>query len=189
MSENSLNPVLPSIHLKLEQFQEGEADEASTLRLHKQVFSYSILKVCLPAHESGTVLRQLRDFIIPSQAQLADHDLSTIFYMDISDENADSEQTMTVVADIINVKLLSTSPQQWMVLVGDGKTFVHLQRVKKLYRADFQNLLIYPGDWHIFQPVLMKAHFQRTHAFLVQCWEAMFIEMVRSFANHSMQTS
>ena len=197
VSENSFNPVLPSINLKLEQFQEGEADEASTLRLHKQVFSYSILKVCLPALESGTVLRQLRDFIIPSQAQLADHDPSTIFYMDILDENADSEQTMTVVADMINVKLLSTSPQQWMVLVGDGKTFVHLQRVKRLYRADFQNLLIYPGDWHIlknFQPVLMKAyyhaglkdiamlsgyrgetltslekcsHFQRTHAFLV----------------------
>ena len=48
------------------------------------------------------------------------------------------------------------------VLVGDGKTYEHLQWVKKVYGSALENLLIFPGDWHIqknYQPVLMKAYY------------------------------
>ena len=49
-----------------------------------------------------------------------------------------------------------------MVLVGDGKTYEHLQRVKRVYGSALENLLIFPGDWHIlknYQLVLMKAYY------------------------------
>ena len=48
------------------------------------------------------------------------------------------------------------------VLVGDGKTYEHLQRVKRVYGSALESLLIFPGDWHIlknYQPVLMKAYY------------------------------
>ena len=203
----------PTLHLDIQQFQEGKDEEDSKLKLNKQVFAYSLLKASVPELDSGTVLKPLRDFILPTPAQLADNDPSKIFYMDIYDENADSEQTMAAVAETVNDKLTSAeSCQKWVVLVGDGKTYGHLQKVKRVYGSDYERLYIYPGDWHTlknFQPVLVKAyyhaglrdiamasgyrgetlsslencsHFKRTHFFLIQVWEAMFTAMVRSFA-------
>ena len=120
---------------------------------------------------------------------------------------------MTEVSELVVEKLLSEK-QKWVVLVGDGKTYQHLQKIKRLYGSAFEKLLIFPGDWHIlknFQPVLMKAyhcglkevahqagykaetlkslencsHFKRTHYFLLQVWEAMFMEMLKAFVDSS----
>lgn len=41
--------------------------------------------------------------------------------MDLIDENADSEETMTQVAEIVLEKLRA-GMQRWVVLIGDGKT-------------------------------------------------------------------
>ena len=81
--------------------------------------------------------------------------------MELLDENADSEETMAQVAEILTEKVKSVS-QKWVILVGDGKTYEHLQRVKRLYGSTLEKLLIFPGDWHVlknFQPVLMKAYY------------------------------
>lgn len=155
------------------------------------------------------VLKPLREFILPT---IADHNASTIYYTELIDENADSEETMTHVAEMVIEKVQSDS-QRWIVLVGDGKTYDHLLKVKRLYGSDLGKLIIFPGDWHVlknFQPVLMKAyyhaglkdiaiasgyraetlksldtcsHFKRTHSFLMQVWEALYIEMISSFMN------
>ena len=138
--------------------------------------------------------------------------------MELLDENADSEETMAQVAEILTEKVKSVS-QKWVILVGDGKTYEHLQRVKRLYGSTLEKLLIFPGDWHVlknFQPVLMKAyyhvglrniakasgykaetlnslekcsHFKRTHTFLVQVWEALYMEMISAFVAANPQFS
>lgn len=77
--------------------------------------------------------------------------------MDLIDENADSEETMLMVCEMVLDQAASAS-QQWVVLVGDGKTYEH----KRLYGHAFDKLYIFPGDWHIlknYQPVLMKAYY------------------------------
>ena len=81
--------------------------------------------------------------------------------MDLLDENADSEETMAHVTELLLDKVRSV-PQKWMVVVGDGKTYQHLQRTKRLYGSAFEKVLLFPGDWHIlknFQSVLMKAYY------------------------------
>ena len=60
---------------------------ASRLKLEKQVFAYSVLKAADP----GMSLRPLRDFILPTPVQLADHNPSKIVY--ILGDYADSEDT------------------------------------------------------------------------------------------------
>ena len=46
--------------------------------------------------------------------------------MELVDENADSVKTMSYVAELV-LERLSSASQEWLVLVGDGKTYVHLQ--------------------------------------------------------------
>lgn len=83
--------------------------------------------------------------------------------------------------------------------------------IKRLYGAELEQLLIFPGDWHIlynYQPVLMKIYyhtglmelakacrhkgetltslqkctnFKRTHHFLLQAWKSMYRSMIVAF--------
>ncbi len=85
-------------------------------------------------------------------------------------------------------------------------------KIKKKHSKALKKLLIFPGDWHTlknFQPVLMKiydhcglkelakaagfrgetmtsllncSHFKCTHHFLLQVWEAIYLEMLRAFS-------
>lgn len=176
-----------------------------------QVFSYLIQKHCLTNSEH--TLKPFREFCLPTPAQLADHNQSLIYYMDLMDENADSDETMAEVAEMISDKITASGSgvQKYVLLVGDGKTYEHLCKVKRLYGSALSNVLLFPGDWHIlknFQPVLLKAyyhaglqdiarssgyraetlkslancsHFMRTHLFIVQVWEALYLEMISAF--------
>ena len=44
--------------------------------------------------------------------------------MELLDENADSQETMTKVSELVLEKLLPES-QKWVIPVGDGKTYEH----------------------------------------------------------------
>ena len=210
-SSNTHQMLVDDRHsLKLENFFENRDETASREHVSAQVFAYFIQKSILnDSNEQEEVLKPLRQFLLPTPAQLANHDKSTIYYMELLDENADSEQTMAEVAEMVLSKVADS--QKWIILVGDGKTFQHLCKVKRLYGSALCNVFIFPGDWHIlknYQPVLMKAwyhaglrdiakangyraetlkslescsHFVRTHSFLIQVWEALYLEIIQAF--------
>ena len=142
-------PAILQLQLDLSQFQESDNEISSKLRLTKEVFAYFLQKSILPRCDSG-VLKPLREFILPTVAQLTDHSASLLYYMELVDENADSEEAMTHVAEMVLEKVQSDS-QRYIVLVGDGKTYEHLLKVKKLYGSALERLLIFPGDWHILE--------------------------------------
>ncbi|SMN12415.1 hypothetical protein SPBRAN_865 [uncultured Candidatus Thioglobus sp.] len=110
--------------LQLSQF--SESGDSKT-RLFKETFAYLLQKLTMQDTE---VLKPLREFILPTSAQLSDHNPSSIYYMEILDENADSQSTMAEVSELLLEKLLVES-QKWVVLVGDGKTYDHLKKVKR----------------------------------------------------------
>ena len=140
-------------------FFETNEEISSRERLFTQVCSFFFQKaVLLPHEDDAIVFKSLRDFLLPSEAQLKDNESSNIYYMELIDENADSMETMSQVAEMIQQKLIGTAQQQF-ILVGDGKTYQHLQHSKRLYGDALKNILIFPGDWHILQQVLLKQYY------------------------------
>lgn len=131
--------------LKQENFLETNDEITSRRRISVQVFAYFIQKNILKCHsEHGGVLKPLRQFLIPTPAQLANHDQLSIYYMELLDENADSEEMMAEVTELVSGKIMSET-QPWVVLVGDGKTYEHLSKVKRLYGSALSNVLIFQG--------------------------------------------
>ena len=159
------------------------------------------------------ILKEFRDFLplINSKSQHhseTGYHRSNIHYMELVDEHPDSDETMMHIAEQLLEEL---KYHEYVILVGDGKTYEHLMNIKRLYGSELEKLLIFPGDWHTlknFQPVLMKAYysaglkelaracgfrgetltklescsnFKRTHRFLQQAWEAIYHQMLCSF--------
>lgn len=132
-----------------------------------------------------------------------------MYYMDLIDEHTDSDETLLNIADQLKEDFKGC--KDYVIIVGDGKTYDRLMKLKKLYGKTMEKILIFPGDWHTlknYQPVLMKAyfhcglkelsqvagfkgenitslfncsHFKRTHHFLLQAWEALYLEMLRAY--------
>ena len=109
-------------------------------------------------HSSGKqVLQDVRHFLY--EAKTCDDQPSQMHYVELVDENPDSDETMALIADNLLEKFTTELSEASVVLVGDGKTYQHLMNIKHLYGPAFHNLLIFPGDWHTlknYQPVLMK---------------------------------
>ena len=89
------------------------------------------------------------------------HITPAIHYLPLVDENPDSEDTLLHISEDLLEKLGSDC-QDYVFLVGDGKTYQHLMKIKNKYGHALSKLLIYPGDWHLlknYQEVLMKQYY------------------------------
>ena len=76
------------------------------------------------------------------------------------------------VSDLLLHTANTEYQNDYVVLVGDGKTYQHLMKIKQTYGQLLNKLLIFPGDWHLLknlQPLLLKIYF---HAGLKEIAEA-----------------
>lgn len=84
-----------------------------------------------------------------------------IHYLELCNENPESEETMLHVTENL-LEIFKKGQQEWLLLVGDGKTYQHLTQLKCNYDKSLEKLLIFLGDWHIlktYQSTLMKAYY------------------------------
>ena len=132
-------------NLILDNFSETNWEKDSKEKLHKEVFAYFLQKLTVQNSDSSKIIKPLREFLLPSPAQLKDSNPSLIYYMELLDENADSQETMAEVSELVLEKVLSNSQKQ-VILVGDGKTYEHLRTVKHVYGSGsaFEQLSIFP---------------------------------------------
>ena len=122
--------------LKIEPLSESDCEIVSKTKLNKVVFAYFLQKLTIQSSVSDRTLKPFREFLLPTANQLQDSDPFLIYYLELIDENADSHETMLEVSELVQEKLLSDS-QKWVVLVGDGKTYEHLRKIKRVYGSDF----------------------------------------------------
>ena len=66
--------------------------------------------------------------------------------MELVNENPDSDDTMTSIAEDLMDKLGLNVQDGGLMIVGDGKTYQHLENIKQMYPTIFEKLLIFPGD-------------------------------------------
>ncbi|CAC5419986.1 unnamed protein product [Mytilus coruscus] len=128
----------------------------------------------------------------------------------ILDETADSKETVLKVLNILNDKFQVGQLTNYVVVVGDGKSYDHLIKLKSEYGENMDWVLAYPGDWHILKnvlPIFVKIYFDAglkqlatkhhhgatlkvltecskfaiTHRFFIQAWEAVMRHQVKSF--------
>ena len=199
----------------MEGFSENSDEMTMRQSLESKTFAYMLSKhslhTCIKALGEGT-FKEFKEFFANSVDSI-DQDPSNIYYMELLDENPDSSDTMRHLAEILLENASSVHQDKYVVLVGDGKTYEHLMKIKRLYGAELKKLLIFPGDWHTlknYQPVLMKiyysvglkelaktsgfraetltslekcSNFKRTHQFILQAWQAIYRQMINAYLN------
>ena len=202
--------------LTMADFEESNDEEKEHQILSSKIFTYIMLKYTNHYHIDYTnyVLSDMRQFFDNEDDEKVQP--SKVYYMELINENPDSDDTMCLVAEDLLEKFKQHNG--WVVLVGDGKTYQHLQNIKRQYGKAFENLIVFPGDWHTlknYQPILIKVYyhaglkelaescgfrsttlkslescsnFKRTHCFLVQVWEAIYREMVQMYVYHTNPT-
>ena len=79
--------------------------------------------------KDGSVLKQFKEFFAVSE-NVQKQDPSTIYYMEILDENPDSNDTMRQVVELLLDNISSDHQGKYVILVGDGKTYDHLMQIK-----------------------------------------------------------
>ena len=194
----------------LEGFQEQQDEKTEMMTLKSKSLAYMASKQLL---KNGKILKEFKVLLSESKTD-NDSGPSNLYYMELLDEYPDSSDTMRHVSDILLQHASSKYQDNYVLLVGDGKTYEHLMDIKQLYGSELEKLLIFPGDWHIlynYQPVLMKiyyhaglmelakvsghraetltalqkcSNFKRTHHFLFQVWQAIYRSMVIAFMNN-----
>ena len=204
-----INPAVQhplAVGIEMNGFKENGIETSEKRKIEYQYLCYMLCKEALKSAANEKMLKPLHQFT-SEQTSIPP---SNIYYMEVIDENPDSTETMKLVSELLLDKP-ALSIGGYTVVVGDGKTYTHLQKVKSLYGKEMSNLLIYPGDWHLlknYQQVLFKiyysaglkelaeaagfkgatlkalqncSNFKHTHHFLLQTWESIYRVMLQKF--------
>jgi hypothetical protein len=178
--------------------------------LRDTLFAYTIAKYAHSDVENFTfpILKVFMSKLDPPSIET-----SNICYLGLLDEHCDSKDTVMTVLGKLYEKMEVGTKYKYLVVVGDGKTYYHLQNLKDEYGEDLAWLLNYPGDWHIlknYSLALLKVYgppglnellsmfhkgstansvinctdFDKTFDFLTQSWEAISRLMLEMFLSY-----
>ena len=158
-------------------------------------------------HKHDIALPGVKTFLSFPQENTEKSDFT---YLAILDETADSKDTVLKVLNILHSKFQVGNCTDHVVVVGDGKSYDHLVKLKNEYGENMDLVLPYPGDWHILKnvlPIFIKIYFDAglkqlatkhhhgatlkvltecskfavSHRFFVQSWEAILRHQINSF--------
>ncbi|CAC5419074.1 unnamed protein product [Mytilus coruscus] len=159
--------------------------------------------------EKHIIIPGLKPYLSYSQKTT---EASTFHSIAVLDDPADSKETVVKTLIILHDRFQIGNKLQYLVVVGDGKSYDHLIKLKAEYGYVLDWVLPYPGDWHIlknFLPIFIKifydaglkelagiyhhgatlkvltecTKFSVSHRFFCHLWEAMLRCQIDAYKN------
>ncbi|XP_066271079.1 uncharacterized protein [Branchiostoma lanceolatum] len=206
----SIIPSTPS-SLTLEQFSISEKEIKASHSFNSEVLFYQLERCISDLEDCSPKLPGLKCKLFLERDPVTEK--SNIAYLSIMNENADCKETILKALNFLYNSFNVGRDVEYLVVVGDAKTFDHLLKLKQEYGPALSWLILFPGDWHTlknYQHALMKVYwegglkqvasgrikgqtllsvglcknFKRTHKFLVQVWEAFYRCQIETFLEH-----
>ncbi len=193
-------------------FLENSSEKQVAEKIKKLLFNYNFLKEACSSSNNRVV--DAKTFSgMSSFSSMPQSQPSNIVYLPIVDMHADTTEAMVAVVSKLYKEYGIGVTSEHLVVVGDQKTYAHLQEVKNAYGSDLNWLIPFIGDWHLlhnFHSVLMKIYyeaglkdlaqcsgfrgetikslknctnFNRTHAFFLQSMEAFYRHFLQEFSS------
>ena len=78
---------------------------------------------------------------------------SNIVYLRLFKDPADNDDTMQRVSDFLSEMFDVGKVLKYLVVVGDGKTYEYLRKLKHQYKPALNWMIPFPGDWHICKKI------------------------------------
>ena len=205
IGEPSTNRLNSFSNLSLSDFQPAAAEIYAWNEFYNSSNRYTFTK-CL-FQQLNMVLPGIKVFFsLPTKSTT----ISEISPVAILDETADKKETVLKVFNKLYDKFQVGVKSDYVVIVGDGKSYDHMIKLKAEYGESLQWVLPYPGDWHLMKNLLLvfiKIYFDAglkqlatichhgstlrtlsevtnwsvTHRFMVHAWEALMRHQINSF--------
>ena len=193
-------------------FLSSSEEVAAMENLGNQAFTYMMHKLAL---KPDKVLFNFKEHMCAVNSESMHAEPASVVYLSVLDIHADTVEAMSEVAAMLYKEYIVTTGAEHLVVAGDAKTYLRLKELKQEYGDELKWLLPFIGDWHVlynYQKVLMKVYFavglkdlaraagfraetltslgnasnfKRTHAFLMQVWEAMYRHMFNLYVSHT----
>ena len=194
--------------LNLEDFNVSDAEENEWNIFERCLTSYNFLKHFL--NENHIIIPGLKAYLSSTNESTEKSQFSSVAVLN---DPADCKETVLKTLNILHDKFNIGQYLQHLVVVGDGKSYDHLIRLKSEYGSALDWVLPYPGDWHTLKnilPIFMKIYydaglkelatkyhhgatlkvltecskFSVTNRFFVHVWEALFRYQICAFVKH-----
>ena len=182
-------------------FLETPNEMTASTKISKKAFAYCIQKHIVENNLSGTIHPNFLQYLELTSTLVREK--SKVKFLYVLDENADNRETMKLTLDKLYSDIGIHKTLNYLVVVGDAKTYDHLVHLKNEFPDKLEWLLPFIGDWHTlknYQLMLMKIYldaglrelvhlfhqgilakvvseatgFDKTHTFLTQVWEALY---------------
>ena len=197
--------------LTLNDFAITDSEEAAFDKLWTLCGKHDIQCAVLSKNQKANLVLPTLKKSLAIQELERETEASNIVYLRVFKDYADNADTIRKVLDFLSEMFKVSKDLKYLVVVGDGKTYEYLRKLKYQYRPAMNWLIPFPGDWHIcknYQKVLMKIYwhaglknmaeragmktkilnslekcgnFQRTHNFLIQSFHAILRCQIDAF--------
>ncbi|CAC5422647.1 unnamed protein product [Mytilus coruscus] len=135
--------------LKLVDFHESEVEKHQWNTFESMLISYGFVKDHVK--EKHIIIPGLKTYLSYSQKTT---EASTFHSIAVLDDPADSKETVVKTLNTLHDRFQIGNKLQYLVVVGDGKSYDHLIKLKAEYGCVLDWVFAISGDWHILKNIL-----------------------------------
>lgn len=106
------------------------------------LLGYCVAKYC-QSHTEGTLVFPDLNQVCP-RPNPGDTEKSNVFYLGVLNEHADNINTIKEVVETLHQEVVGQRSMENLLVVGDGKTYFHLVKLKQEYSAELEWMIPFP---------------------------------------------